>query len=85
MTTRESSFPGFSAEAVFGKTGNYYGLEARSVHTSEQVVIPQLPKWLRCAAAVVGAAATCELTAAAGPAGWAACAAATTAATAVCE
>jgi len=78
------NMPGFTAEVSLYKQRASYCMMAGDNSNDSSSVIPQMPKWLRCAAAVVGAAATCELTAAAGPVGWAACGAATTAATALC-
>jgi len=80
-----SRFPGFNAEAVFDRPNDRYALESTEANITSSLVIPQLPRWIRCAAAVVGAAATCELAGAAGPAGVAACAAATVAAAAICD
>jgi hypothetical protein len=85
MSSKATGLPGFNADAVFDRTNDRYRLESTEANTPSGLVVPQLPKWFRCIAAVAGAAATCQLTAAAGPAGWTACAAATVAATAICD
>ena len=85
MRTKAAVVPGFDAEAALDRRTNDYRLAANRSTTEGQVIVPQLPRWLKCIGAVAGAAATCELTALAGPAGWTACATATVGATSVCE
>jgi len=85
MRTNAATLPGFSAETALAGASDPYRSAGWRSGPGGQVVVPQLFKWLRCAAAVTGAAATCSLTAVSGPVGLAACAAATAGAAAVCD
>jgi hypothetical protein len=77
------NMPGFTAETSLYKHGTSYRMMAGSNGNDSSGVIPQLPRWLKCAAAVTGAGIVCS--SAVTGAGIAACAAATIGATAVCE
>lgn len=78
------NMPGFTAETSLYKNRTSYRMMAGGNDNDLSGVIPQLPKWFRCAAAVVGAGATCALVAPTGV-GIAACAAATATATGICD